>query len=119
MTANGWLQFAVYLVVLIALVKPLGAYMARVFEGTSAVNRWGAGSERLLDRVCRIDPAVPMDWKQYAFALLVFNTLGVLAVYAIQRLQAHLPLNPAGMTAVSAESSFALIENTDRRGSAG
>jgi potassium-transporting ATPase potassium-binding subunit len=106
MTANGWLQLAVYMIVLLALVKPLGAYMAGVFEGTSSVNRWGAPCERLLYRVCRIDATAPMDWKQYTFALLVFNTLGVLAVYAIQRLQAHLPLNPAGMSAVSPDSSF-------------
>jgi K+-transporting ATPase ATPase A chain len=123
MTPNGWLQFAIYLIVLITLARPLGRYMAQVFEGTAAVNRWGAGCERLLYRVCRIDAGERMDWKQYTLALLAFNMLGAVAVYATQRLQAHLPLNPARMSAVSPDSSFntavSFVTNTNWQGYAG
>jgi potassium-transporting ATPase potassium-binding subunit len=123
MTANGWLQLAVYVIVLLALVKPLGLYMATVFDGTSAVTRWCGPIERGFYRLCRIDGEQPMNWKQYALALLIFNTFGAFAVYALQRLQAHLPLNPAQMTAVSADSSFntavSFITNTNWQGYAG
>jgi K+-transporting ATPase ATPase A chain len=107
MTANGYLQLAFYIVVLIALSKPLGAYMANIYEGKPALlNRWGAPLERLIYRVCGVDPAAEMRWTQYALALLWFSLLGTLAVYALQRLQAYLPLNPANMPAVSPDSSF-------------
>jgi K+-transporting ATPase ATPase A chain len=123
MGANSWLQFALYLIVLLLLVKPLGGYMARVFDGTSAVTRWCARPERALYRLCAIDPQQSMDWKQYALALLIFNLLGGLAVYALQRLQAPLPLNPQHMTAVSPDSSFntaiSFITNTNWQGYAG
>ncbi len=123
MTANGWLQLAVYVVVLLLLVKPLGRYMADVFDGSAAVTRWCAPAERGLYRLCRIDPAAPMDWKQYAVAVLVFNILGTFAVYALQRLQVHLPLNPQHMAAVSADSSFntavSFSSNTNWQGYAG
>jgi len=106
MTANGWLQLAVYVAVLLLLVKPLGRYMANVFDGTSAVTRWCGPIERGFYRLCRIDGEHSMDWKQYALAMLIFNTFGAVLVYALQRLQAHLPLNPAQVSAVSADSSF-------------
>jgi potassium-transporting ATPase potassium-binding subunit len=106
MSGNGWAQLAVYLVVLLLSVKPLGAYMAGVFEGTAAVTRWCGPLERLVYRLCRIDGGQAMDWKQYAFAVLMFNTLGALAVYALQRLQGVLPLNPQHLAAVSVDSSF-------------
>jgi K+-transporting ATPase ATPase A chain len=106
MTTDGWLQLAIYLIVLLLLVKPLGLYMAAVFDGTGAATRWLGPLERGLYRLCRVDPAASMSWKQYALAVLVFNTLGALAVYALQRLQAYLPWNPQQMSAVSADSSF-------------
>ena len=107
MTANGYLQLAFYLVVLIALAKPLGAYMARIYEGRPALlNRWGAPLERGMYRLAGVDPAREMRWTEYAVAMLVFNLLGFLAVYALQRLQAWLPLNPQGFAAVTADSSF-------------
>jgi K+-transporting ATPase ATPase A chain len=107
MTANGYLQLAFYIVVLIALAKPLGAYMANIYEGKPALlNRWGAPLERLIYRLCAVDPAAEMRWTQYALAVLWFSLLGTLAVYALQRLQAVLPLNPANMAAVSPDSSF-------------
>jgi len=106
MTANGWAQFALYLAVLLLLVKPLGLYMARVFDGTAAVTRWFGPAERALYRLCRIDAASSMNWQQYAVAMLAFNVLGALAVYLLQRLQVHLPLNPQGFGAVAADSAF-------------
>jgi potassium-transporting ATPase potassium-binding subunit len=107
MTANGYLQLAFYIVVLIALAKPLGAYMANIYEGKPALlNRWGAPLERLIYRLCAVDPAAEMRWTQYALAVLWFSLLGTLAVYALQRLQAVLPLNPANMGSVSPDSSF-------------
>jgi K+-transporting ATPase ATPase A chain len=107
MLANGYLQLAVYLAVLIALAKPLGIYMARIYEGEPAfLNRLGAPFERLLYQLCGIDPKQDMRWTEYAIAMLVFNLIGFFAVYVLQRFQAMLPLNPAGMASVSADSSF-------------
>ncbi len=106
MTANGWLQLALYVVVLLLLVKPLGSYMAGVFDGSGGVTRVFAPIERVLYRLCRVDAQVQMSWKQYALAMLVFNFFGALAIYALQRLQAYLPWNPQQMGAVSADSSF-------------
>src|SRR5262245_39090422 len=107
MTANGYLQLIVYVVVLLALAKPLGSYMARVFEGQPAVlNTLGGPLERLLYRVCGVDSTKEMRWTQYALAMLAFNLLGAMAVYGLQRLQAYLPFNPQSFAAVSPESSF-------------
>ncbi len=107
MTANGYLQLAFYVVVLLALAKPLGAYMARIYEGQPAVlNRVGGPFERLLYRVCGIDPQREMRWTEYAVAAMAFNILGLLAVYALQRFQGVLPLNPQDLGAVSPDSAF-------------
>ena len=83
MTASGWLQLAIYVIVLLLLVKPLGLYMAGVFEGTGAVTRWFGPLERGLYRLCRIDRGASMGWKQYALALLMFNALGALSLIHI------------------------------------
>ncbi len=107
MSANGILQLILYLAVLLALVKPLGAYMARIYEGRPAgLNRIGARFEGLLYRLCGVDPAKDMRWTEYALAMLLFNLLGAVAVYGLQRLQAYLPLNPQGLAAVTPDSSF-------------
>jgi K+-transporting ATPase ATPase A chain len=107
MTANGVLQLVFYLVVLLVLAKPLGAYMARVYEGRRvALDRALGWLERLIYRVSGISPKTEMGWKTYALTLLLFNLAGVLAVYALQRIQGVLPLNPAGLGAVSPDSSF-------------
>jgi K+-transporting ATPase ATPase A chain len=123
MSANGVLQLVFYLVVLIALAKPLGAYMAAVYEGRSAVVRIFTPLERLIYRVCGVDPAREMRWTHYAIAVLWFTLFGLLAVYGLQRLQALLPLNPAGMSAVSPDSSFntavSFITNTNWQGYGG
>jgi potassium-transporting ATPase potassium-binding subunit len=107
MSANGYLQLVFSVVVLLALAKPLGTYMARIYEGEPALlNRIGAPFERLIYRLCGIDPAEEMRWTQYAMAALWFSLLGTLAVYALQRLQLSLPLNPQALAAVSPDSAF-------------
>jgi potassium-transporting ATPase potassium-binding subunit len=107
MTANGVLQLVFYLVVLLALAKPLGVYMARVYEGRRVALDPALGwLERLIYRVSGLSPKAEMGWKTYALTMLIFNLAGVLAVYALQRLQGVLPLNPAGLGAVSPDSSF-------------
>ena len=106
MTVNGYLQLAFYVIVLLLLAKPLGAYMANVYEGKSIANRIGGPVERLLYRLSGIDESTEMRWTQYAIAMLVFNVVGGLLVYVLQRLQAVLPLNPQALAAVSPDSSF-------------
>jgi K+-transporting ATPase ATPase A chain len=102
-TANGALQLLFYLVVLIGLAKPLGTYMARVYEGHTS---WLAPLERWIYRLAGIRAREEMGWKTYAVAMLLFNLVGLLAVYTLQRLQGVLPLNPQGFSAVSPDSSF-------------
>jgi K+-transporting ATPase ATPase A chain len=107
MTLNGYLQLAFYIVVLIALAKPLGWYMARVFEGKSlGLDRALGPLERLIYRLCGVRPDEEMNWKTYALAMLLFNFAGLLVVYALQRLQHLLPLNPQNFDAVTPDSSF-------------
>ena len=123
MTANGYLQLAFYVVVLLLLAKPLGTYMADVYEGKGVAVRLGGGFERLLYRASGVDPAREMRWTQYAIAMLVFNLLGGLVVYGLQRLQGVLPLNPQAFGAVSPDSSFntavSFISNTNWQGYGG
>ncbi len=96
MTIDGFLQLALYLLVLLALVKPLGAYMAAVYAGRSAANRLLAPLERGLYRLFGVREDDEMGWKTYAAAFLIFNILGLLAVYLLQRLQGSLPAGLAG-----------------------
>jgi potassium-transporting ATPase potassium-binding subunit len=107
MTANAVLQLAFYVVVLLALAKPLGTYMARVYEGRRCgLDRALGWLERLIYRLAGVAPHQEMTWKTYAATMLVFNLLGLLTVYALQRLQGVLPLNPEHLGAVSPDSSF-------------
>lgn len=120
----GWLQIAVYLVLLVLLAKPLGEYMARVYAGEpGGLRRLFGPVERLVYRLSGIRPNEEMDWKTYARSMLVFNLAGLLIVYALQRLQGALPLNPAGLPAVSADSAFntavSFATNTNWQGYAG
>ncbi|MFZ1937094.1 MAG: potassium-transporting ATPase subunit KdpA [Thermoguttaceae bacterium] len=101
MNAFGLLQIGMFLVVLVLLVKPLGWYMARVYEGKPCGLGWAVGwLERLIYRLCGIDPREEMAWPTYAKAMLAFNLLGFVAVYVLQRVQGFLPLNPQQMAAV-------------------
>ena len=107
MTANGIFQLVFYMVVLLALARPLGGYMARVYEGRRvALDRALGGLERLIYRAGGVWPNAEMGWKSYALAMLCFNLLGLLAVYLLQRFQGVLPLNPQGLAAVSPDSAF-------------
>jgi K+-transporting ATPase ATPase A chain len=107
MNAAGWLQLGLYVVVLVALAKPLGTYMAAVYEGRAAfAQRVGGPLERIIYRSAGVDPTREMGWIEYALAMLWFNLLGALAVYGLQRLQQWLPLNPQAMAAVSPDSAF-------------
>jgi len=106
-TGQGLLQLALYVVVLVALVKPLGAYMAAVFRGERTFLSPVLGPvERLIYRLSGVDPAHESNWTRYAFDALLVNLLGFIAVYALQRLQGVLPLNPQGLGAISPDSSF-------------
>ncbi len=107
MTAIGWTQIAVFFVVVLALTRPLGAYMFRVFEGTrqplpSVLGR----AERLVYRLCGVDPTREQTWPAYAFALLAFSLFGLLGTYAIERLQHVLPLNPQHLGPVEPALAF-------------
>ena len=107
MTGNGMLQLAFYLIVLLVLAKPLGAYMARVYDGRPiGLDRALGWLERLVYRGSGVTAELEMGWKTYALTMLLFNLAGVLAVYALQRVQGVLPLNPAALGAVSPDSSF-------------
>ncbi len=124
MTPGSVALIAVYLIVLLLLVKPLGTYIANVVEGRPIWPlRIGARLETFIYRVCGTDPSAPMGWKRYTIALLVFNALGALAVYALQRLQLWLPLNPQGFANVSPDSSFntavSFVTNTNWQGYSG
>ena len=107
MTINGWLQIAVYCLLILAVTKPLGLYMTAVFEGQRTFLSPILGPvERGFYRLAGVDPKREQHWTTYTVAMLVFNALGFLAVYAIQRLQGVLPLNPAEMGAVSPDLAF-------------
>jgi K+-transporting ATPase ATPase A chain len=107
MTTHAWLLLGAYLVILLLVAKPLGLYIASVMEGRpSLALRLGGGTESVLYRLCGIRKDEEMGWLKYALAILLFNLLGVLAVYALQRLQLWLPLNPQAMANVSPDSSF-------------
>jgi K+-transporting ATPase ATPase A chain len=107
MTINGWLQIAVYFVVLTALVVPLGRFMARLFEGERTfLSPILQPAEIALYRVAGVDARREQDWIAYTAAMLFFNAAGFLIVYGLQRLQAILPLNPADQSAVAPDLAF-------------
>jgi len=123
MTPHAWWLLGLYLLVLLALVKPLGVYIANVMEGRSLALRFGGPLETLIYRLGGVRKNKEMGWLHYALALLLFNTLGVFAVYALQRLQLWLPLNPQQMANVSPDSAFntavSFVTNTNWQGYAG
>ena len=107
MTANAWVQVLVYMGVLVALAKPLGWYMARVYQGQPCgLDRVLGPIERWLYRLAGVDPQSEMSWKTYAVAMLLFNLVGLIAVYLLLRLQGVLPLNPQGFGAATPDLSF-------------
>jgi K+-transporting ATPase ATPase A chain len=107
MTIVGWLQAALVFALVCLLVKPLGAYMARVFEGERVfLTPVLAPVERAMYRLARIDPAREMGWKAYAFAVIAFSLVSFVYLYALLRLQAHLPLNPQGFGNLAPDLAF-------------
>ena len=124
MTAAGVTLFVVFLLLVLAAVKPLGLYMAKVFEGAPVWPlRLGAPLERAIYRLCGVEPAREMGWKEYAAGLLLFNALGGLTVYLLQRCQQWLPLNPQKFANLSPDSAFntavSFITNTNWQGYSG
>lgn len=121
MTASAWTLLAVFLGLLLLLAWPLGRWLAALCEGR--MPRWIARVEAPLYRLAGVEPNASMGWMSYALALLAFNALGALVVYGLQRLQALLPLNPAGLPAVSGDSAFntalSFATNTNWQGYAG
>lgn len=107
MNAASWMQLVLYFVVLLALVKPLGTFMAHVYQGErTLLDPIARPMERWLYRLSGVDAGEEMGWRRYALALLIFNLLGLLAVYALQRVQHFLPLNPQGLSAVLPDSAW-------------
>ncbi|MGA2504650.1 MAG: potassium-transporting ATPase subunit KdpA [Anaerolineales bacterium] len=107
MNIFSWLQLIFYMVVLIALAKPLGSFMAKVYQGERTfLDPVMRPVEKLIYRLSGVSPDKEMNWKVYAFAMMLFNVLGLLVVYALQRIQGFLPLNPQGFGAVSPDSSW-------------
>jgi K+-transporting ATPase ATPase A chain len=124
MTGNDVLQIVLYFGVLLLLAKPLGVYMARVYEGQpSGLDRVLGPVERFFYSLCGIKPDEEMSWKKYAGAVLLFSAMGLFFLYILQRLQGFLPLNPQKFPAVSPDSSFntavSFVTNTNWQGYGG
>ncbi|MBK7424927.1 MAG: potassium-transporting ATPase subunit KdpA [Propionivibrio sp.] len=120
MSSHAWILLGLFLSILLLTVKPMGTYIAYVMEGHFSL---GGRIERPLYRLCGIRQDEEMGWLNYAFAILLFNGLGVLAVYALQRLQLWLPLNPQAFANVSPDSAFntaiSFVSNTNWQGYSG
>ena len=118
MTVNGWIQIIIFAALVAAVTIPLGGYMARVFAGERT---WLAPVFRPVEtafyRVAGVDPAQEQNWLSYAFAVLLFNLVGFALLYALQRLQGVLPLNPQGFAGVSPDlalnTSISFVTNTN------
>ena len=124
MTTNGWLQIALYGLIVLVLVKPIGGYMTAVFAGRrTLLSPVLVPVERVFYRLAGIDAGRGQHWTAYAIAMLLFNLLGVLLLYGLQRLQGLLPLNPQGFAGVPAELAFntavSFVTNTNWQNYAG
>jgi potassium-transporting ATPase potassium-binding subunit len=118
MTLFAWLQLVFFILVLVLLVKPLGQYMAKVYQGERTFLTPVLGLlEQLIYRIAGIHPEEEMDWKTYAAALLLFSIVGFVFLYLLQRLQGLLPLNPAGLGANTPDSALntavSFVSNTN------
>jgi K+-transporting ATPase ATPase A chain len=124
MTLNGWLQIIVYLILLLLLVKPVGSFMAHVFQGEHTfLTPVLAPVERFIYRISGVKPDEEMTWKTYTVAFLVFTLFGILLLFILQRIQGILPLNPTGMVAVPPATAFntavSFVTNTNWQNYAG
>jgi K+-transporting ATPase ATPase A chain len=107
MTVNGWLQFAVFSLILLATVRPVGIYMTRVFEGESTwLDPVFRPFERLIYKLSGVKADKEMNWREYAFAILGFSAVTLLVTYAIERLQAWLPFNPQHLANVGPDLAW-------------
>jgi len=124
MSSLAWINLAVYLGVLAVVAWPLGRWLAHLATaGTSPAGRWLGSVERGLYKLAGVDESASMGWKHYAIGLLLFNLLGAVVVYALQRLQGVLPFNPQALGAISPDSSFntalSFVSNTNWQGYSG
>jgi potassium-transporting ATPase potassium-binding subunit len=124
MTANGWIQIGLFCLAIIVCVKPLGLYMARLFEGERTFLSPVLGPiERGIYRLCGIRPDEEQHWTTYTIAMLAFSIAGFASLYLIQRLQVVLPFNPQGLAAVTPDLSFntsiSFVTNTNWQSYAG
>jgi len=107
MTANGWLQFAIYSAILLATVRPVGIYLARVFEGERTwLDPVLRPIERLIYRLSGVRADQEMNWREYAFAVLSFSAVSMLLTYVTERVQHMLPFNPQGLAAVGPDLAW-------------
>ena len=107
MTLNGFLQLGIYFLVLLAITKPLGVYMTRIFSGEKTfLGRVLGPLERLIYRICRVDEHEEQHWTAYTAAMLMFSLVGLLVLYGLQRLQYYLPLNPQRFPGVAPDLAF-------------
>ncbi|MFY9478058.1 MAG: potassium-transporting ATPase subunit KdpA [Aquabacterium sp.] len=120
MSSQAWLLLAAFLAILLAMAWPLAGAITAVMQGRT---RWAAIIEAPLFKLAGVRPEQGMGWQRYALAVLLFNVLGLVAVYGLQRLQGWLPLNPQGFGAVSPDSAFntaiSFVANTNWQGYAG
>jgi K+-transporting ATPase ATPase A chain len=107
MTAHGWLQFALFSLILLASVRPVGIYLARVLEGERTwLDRVLRPIERLIYKLCGVNAGQEMNWREYAFAVLGFSAVSMLLTYAFERLQNFLPWNPQHLAAVGPDLAW-------------
>ncbi|PPD46780.1 MAG: potassium-transporting ATPase subunit KdpA [Methylotenera sp.] len=124
MLSNTLIQVGLFLAILLFLTKPMGLWIAKVMNGESSIaNKLGGPTERLIYRLLGIKPEAEMGWKHYAVALMLFNVMGIIAVYFLQRWQAWLPFNPQQFPSVGVDSSLntaiSFVTNTNWQGYAG
>src|ERR1700676_4229952 len=103
MTANGWIQIAIFTAILIALARPLGGYMTAVFEGRVTFLR---RLEHVFYAACGTKETEEQHWMSYGFGMLLFHAVGFASLYGLMRLQNYLPFNPMGQDAVGTDLAF-------------
>src|SRR5262249_54279269 len=107
MTVNGWLQILLFFLIILAVTKPMGVFMTRVFNRERTfLDPVLRPLERLIYRLTGVDESREMRWTEYGIAMLLFSAVSMAVLYAIQRLQYYLPLNPQKLTGVIPHSSF-------------
>jgi K+-transporting ATPase ATPase A chain len=124
MTLNGWLQISIYFGLLLLVTKPIGVFMARIYNGERTfLHPVLRPVERLIYRLTRVDEQREMRWTEYAVAMLLYSVVSMVVLYALQRLQYYLPFNPQKLAGVSADSSFntsaSFTTNTNWQGYSG